>query len=223
MSIPRYCEFWKASNGKWYLDLAVHEEYDEEEDHGNPNDGSYEDSVTYGPFNNENEVDQYLLKHSNPGSFYTDSSGKRPPPIKSPNGSPVVSPSAAHQRSMMSVVSKPVRPTPLKPEIPTKTYKVYGKKTIRPFHNQTTKVVPVHTRIKGKAYGPIDKTRFKKDDQVSVIVPKGVTLASDNKTPRQIAVNDPEFKGANQYWNVDHNDVKESILRQFIRNVLIAR
>lgn len=246
MSTPRYCEFWKANNGKWYLDLAVNEEsrsdYFEEDDWrsegGNETDGTYEDCVTYGPFDSEDACEKYLDNFSNPGSFYVDPSGKNPPPTKSPNGSPVVSPrggtsygpsslgSTRYRNVSASAIGEPSVPS--KPvttaQVPTKNYKVYGKKTIRPFTNQTTKVVPVHTRMKGKAYGPIDKTRFKKDDQIGVIVPKNTAFADDGKTPRQIAVNDPEFKGANQYWSVDNNDVKkESVLRQFIRGVLITR
>lgn len=236
MSTPRYCEFWKASNGKWYLNLAVHEERYDDDDYddddwrrnsGNETDGTYEDSVTYGPFDSEAACEAYLRNFSNPGSFYTDSSGKNPPPTKSPNGSPVVSPRRSWGGDYGSVTKSPSMSTPgsSAPEPkPTagKTYKVYGKKKIKPpYSNYKEPVaVPVHTRVKGKAYGPLTKTRFKKDDQVTVVTPKNASFAigraRDGKTPKQIVVNDPEFNGANQTWTLDDNDVKESLLKTFI-------
>lgn len=77
-SVSRYCEFWKDTNGKWWMDLAS-DEY-----------GDWEDSTTYGPFNSEKAADNYLsMNFSNPGSLYSDDSGERPPPTKSPNGRPV--------------------------------------------------------------------------------------------------------------------------------------
>ena len=80
MSMSRYCEIWKASNGKWYLDLAD-EEY-----------GDWEDSTTYGPFPSEDGAYRHLRNFSNPGGFAVDDSGDLAPPKRSPNGSPVQKP-----------------------------------------------------------------------------------------------------------------------------------
>ena len=79
-SMSRYCEIWKASNDKWYLDLAD-EEY-----------GEREDADTYGPFSSESAAEKYLDKFSNPGAMDLDDSGTRPPPTEAPNGSPVRKP-----------------------------------------------------------------------------------------------------------------------------------
>lgn len=76
-SVSRYCHFYKASDGNWYMDLA-NEEY-----------GEYEDATTYGPFGSEGGAIAYLNKFSNPGGWSTDESGERKPPTVSPNGSPV--------------------------------------------------------------------------------------------------------------------------------------
>lgn len=81
-STSRYCGFWKASNNKWYLDLAPGE-YDE-----------YGDATTYGPFNTQREAEKYLDQFSNPGGWDEDDSGTQPPPTKSPNGDPVRKPGA---------------------------------------------------------------------------------------------------------------------------------
>lgn len=77
-SVSRYCSFYKASDGKWYLELA-HEEY-----------GEREDATTYGPFSTLDKAIDYLDQFSNPGGWDEDDSGTRPPPTKSPNGRPVV-------------------------------------------------------------------------------------------------------------------------------------
>ena len=77
-STSRYCSFYKASDGKWYMDLAS-EEY-----------GEYEDATTYGPFSTMDKAIDYLDQFSNPGGWNEDDSGTRPPPTKSPNGRPVV-------------------------------------------------------------------------------------------------------------------------------------
>ena len=80
-SLQRACAFYKAKNGKWYMDLA-NNEY-----------GGYDEAYTYGPFNSEEEVDSYLRDNfSNPGGMDVDDSGKRPVPKKSPNGHPVTTP-----------------------------------------------------------------------------------------------------------------------------------
>lgn len=77
-SVERYCSFWKASNGKWYLDLADREH------------GEYRDATTYGPFPSEEAVDKFLSDNfSNPGGMDIDDSGEQSPPHKSPNGDPV--------------------------------------------------------------------------------------------------------------------------------------
>jgi hypothetical protein len=81
-SRSRYCEYWKASNGKWYVDLAS-DEY-----------GEWDEATTYGPFPSENAADKYVSRsHSNPGGYSTDDEGTRPPPKRSPNGDKVVNPS----------------------------------------------------------------------------------------------------------------------------------
>jgi tRNA nucleotidyltransferase/poly(A) polymerase len=79
-SVSRYCEIWKASNDKWYLNLAPDEH------------GEYDDADTYGPFSSESAAEKYLDKFSNPGAMDVDDSGTRPPPEKAPNGSPVRKP-----------------------------------------------------------------------------------------------------------------------------------
>jgi hypothetical protein len=87
-SVIRYCGVWKASNGRWYLDLAE-QEYAE-----------YEDATTYGPFRSEDAANKYLHDNfSNPGGYMTDESGKEDPPTKSPNGHKVVNPSAGSHGS----------------------------------------------------------------------------------------------------------------------------
>lgn len=80
-STMRHCDFYLASDGKWYMELAD-EEY-----------GEWEDATTYGPFPSEEAVDRYLSANfSNPGGMGIDDSGSREPPTKSPNGRPVVRP-----------------------------------------------------------------------------------------------------------------------------------
>lgn len=85
-SLSRYCDFYKAKDGKWYMDLA-NNEY-----------GEYDDCTTYGPFNSLEKADEYLHNnHSNPGGAWEDDSGKREVPTKSPNGRPVVNPRSGNQ------------------------------------------------------------------------------------------------------------------------------
>ena len=80
-SMSRYCDIYKASDGKWYMDLA-NEEY-----------GEYDDCTSYGPFSSEEAADKYLSdNHSNPGGGWVDDSGDREPPTESPNGSRLVNP-----------------------------------------------------------------------------------------------------------------------------------
>ena len=82
-STSRYCEIFKATNGRWYLLLGDFE-YAE-----------WEDSTAYGPFSSENAADNYIRNFSNPGALDVDDSGTKPPPTKSPNGRPVVRPAPA--------------------------------------------------------------------------------------------------------------------------------
>ncbi len=80
-SVSRHCEIWKASNGRWYLNLAPDEH------------GEHKDSDTYGPFSSSQAADDYLSRNfSNPGGLGIDDSGTAPPPTRSPNGRPVQSP-----------------------------------------------------------------------------------------------------------------------------------
>ena len=64
-SMSRHCEFYKARNGEWYMELA-NEEF-----------GGREDATTYGPFDSEKEATQFLRKFTNPGSYAVDGSGRR--------------------------------------------------------------------------------------------------------------------------------------------------
>ena len=47
-SMQRYCGIYKASDGKWYMDLADHEYAD------------YEEANTYGPFDSSDQAMDYL-------------------------------------------------------------------------------------------------------------------------------------------------------------------
>lgn len=86
-SMQRYCGYWLASNGEWYVDLADREY------------GDYEDAFTYGPFRSEAEARKYVRdNHSNPGGSWTDDSGEKPAPRESPNGYPVQSPRQVWRR-----------------------------------------------------------------------------------------------------------------------------
>ena len=84
-SMQRHCAMYKASDGKWYMELADHEYAD------------YEEANTYGPFSSQEQAMDYLDNFSNPGGWSEDDSGKRQPPTKSPNGSPVQSPRARNR------------------------------------------------------------------------------------------------------------------------------
>ena len=79
-SMQRHCEFYLASDGKWYMELAP-DEY-----------GEQWDADTYGPFRSEDAAYKYLDNFSNPGGYGSDDTGTRPPPTTSPNGSPVRAP-----------------------------------------------------------------------------------------------------------------------------------
>jgi hypothetical protein len=72
MSCRRRCDFWKATDGKWYMLLGKFEDADEESD-----------CEAFGPFSSSDAAQTYLRNnHSNPGSFSEDDSGTRPPPKK---------------------------------------------------------------------------------------------------------------------------------------------
>lgn len=76
-SAVRHASAYRASNGRWYLDLA-------EREYGEP-----EDAQTYGPFNSLDQVHDFLETVPDPGGVSYDSSGQNPPPTSSPNGRPV--------------------------------------------------------------------------------------------------------------------------------------
>lgn len=79
-SMQRYCGFFQAVDGNWYMDLA-NREYAE-----------YEEATTYGPFPSLDVAIQYLDDNfSNPGGWM-EGTKKQPVPHRSPNGSPVQRP-----------------------------------------------------------------------------------------------------------------------------------
>lgn len=80
MSCSRHCCIYKASNNKWYLELGDFEY------------AKYEDSTTYGPFENSEKAEEELENHSNPGALNIDDNGKNEPPVCSPNGKPIRKP-----------------------------------------------------------------------------------------------------------------------------------
>jgi len=81
-SVSRGCWFYKADNGKWYMDLCDRE-YDYEQYNAD----------TYGPFDSEKEAIAYLHDYySNPGGYDIDRSGDNPVPKKSRNGHPLREP-----------------------------------------------------------------------------------------------------------------------------------
>lgn len=80
-SVSRYCEFFRAQDGRWYMHLAGREY------------GDYEDATTYGPFRSQDEAERFLRDNfSNPGGDDVDDSGEQPVPKRSPNGDPVQDP-----------------------------------------------------------------------------------------------------------------------------------
>jgi hypothetical protein len=65
MSSSRTCDFYLATDGKWYVMLGDHEY-------------AYEDHqcIHYGPFMSEEKADDYVRNnHSNPGGSCSDDSG----------------------------------------------------------------------------------------------------------------------------------------------------
>lgn len=128
-SVSRYCAIWKASNGKWYLDLAS-EEY-----------GDWEDATTYGPFSSMRAAEQYLDRFSNPGAVDEDDSGEEPPPRRSPNGDPIVKPS---RRMWARKKKKPKVPKHrVGPQLVTKVKRRPGA---GPHHNRERDVARGHSR-----------------------------------------------------------------------------
>ena len=82
-SVSRYCAFYQARDGKWYMELAIREY------------GERDDATTYGPFYGLRTAKDYLHDNfSNPGGWTEDDSGRMPVPTRSPNGRPVHSPSS---------------------------------------------------------------------------------------------------------------------------------
>lgn len=81
MSMSRHCGIYKATDLKWYMELAE-EEY-----------GDSSDADCYGPFDSQEDADKYLSDNfSNPGGLDLDESCRRAPPTKAPNGSAVQRP-----------------------------------------------------------------------------------------------------------------------------------
>jgi predicted DNA-binding WGR domain protein len=72
----RDCSFYKATDGRWYMDLED-ERYDDEDEDGYRSSG---DMNSYGPFNSEEAAEKFLRNFSNPGGYDVDSSGRRKPP-----------------------------------------------------------------------------------------------------------------------------------------------
>lgn len=69
MSTSRHCQFFKATDDQWYLELGDFEyAYDRA------------DCTIYGPFKSEEDAHKELHNHSNPGAYSIDDSGKRPVP-----------------------------------------------------------------------------------------------------------------------------------------------
>jgi len=67
-SMQRYCEFYLATDGNWYMALAPNEY------------GESHEAEHYGPFPSEEQAKDALSGHSNPGGYNTDDSGTQPPP-----------------------------------------------------------------------------------------------------------------------------------------------
>lgn len=73
----RHCDFYKASDGQWYMNYS-------------PSNGDYQDSDCYGPFPSFKEAFAYMSKHlPNPGAWSKDITGRKSPPKRAPNGSAV--------------------------------------------------------------------------------------------------------------------------------------
>lgn len=80
-TVPRYAGIFKASDEMFYMDLADKEA------------GSWEDSTTYGPFEDRVSARTFLNENFDyPGDVFYDSSESLRPPRISPNGLSVVDP-----------------------------------------------------------------------------------------------------------------------------------
>lgn len=69
MSMMRRCDIWKATDGKWYMFLGRFEHAEE-----------FHECDIFGPFKSKAAVMAELDRHSNPGAFCLDDSGKGSPP-----------------------------------------------------------------------------------------------------------------------------------------------
>lgn len=70
-SVERYCNYFSAIDGSWYMELA-----DEEQ-------GEQKDAKTYGPFASRQEAEDYLdASFPKPVSYYVDEQGVRPAPTE---------------------------------------------------------------------------------------------------------------------------------------------
>jgi len=70
------CNFYKASDGKWYMALEE-ERYDDDDDGYDPD----PEMTHYGPFASEDLAIRFLDRNfANPGGWSTDTSGRRRPP-----------------------------------------------------------------------------------------------------------------------------------------------
>jgi len=54
--------------------------------------GQRHQATTYGPFNSDDQADDYLDNFSNPGGYSVDRSGNAPVSHTSPNGRPLQAP-----------------------------------------------------------------------------------------------------------------------------------
>lgn len=70
MSVARRCDFFKATDSKWYCMLGDREyAYDDD------------DCTAYGPFSSERAATEYIRDNfSNPGSSWTEDDSKTEPP-----------------------------------------------------------------------------------------------------------------------------------------------
>lgn len=79
MSVERDCSIYKAQDNKFYLEIDESPaRYGDDEDGDDDAPAEYE---TTGPFETEDAANDYLeANYSNPGSSWSDNSGKRPVP-----------------------------------------------------------------------------------------------------------------------------------------------
>ncbi len=77
-TIPRYCHFYLASDGQWYMEIAFTESMNKS------------DADTFGPLPFLAEAIQYMTTNfASPGEYTTDDSGEQSIPLVSPSGNPV--------------------------------------------------------------------------------------------------------------------------------------